>query len=146
MADTEDYEEGGAMAAHASTHENGGSDEIEVTGLSGTLADPQTPAAHGSSHEDAGADELILTGMVGLLATDQHVIDAEVLAVAEDKTKKGAASGYASLDATTKVPTAELGTGTADATTFLRGDRSWQAPSSGGITMGKAIAAAMIFG
>lgn len=30
-------------AAHAAEHENGGSDEIDVTGLSGLLADPQTP-------------------------------------------------------------------------------------------------------
>lgn len=31
---------------HASEHENGGGDEIDVTGLSGLLADPQTPASH----------------------------------------------------------------------------------------------------
>jgi len=34
------------VAAHASTHENGGIDEINVSGLSGILADPQTPAVH----------------------------------------------------------------------------------------------------
>lgn len=33
-------------AAHDTSHENGGSDEINVAGLSGVLADPQTPAAH----------------------------------------------------------------------------------------------------
>lgn len=31
---------------HASSHENGGGDEIDVTGLSGVLADPQTPDTH----------------------------------------------------------------------------------------------------
>ncbi len=31
---------------HADHHENGGSDEISVTGLSGELADAQTPKAH----------------------------------------------------------------------------------------------------
>jgi hypothetical protein len=36
----------GAVPAHASTHQNGGADEISVAGLSGVLADPQTPAAH----------------------------------------------------------------------------------------------------
>jgi len=30
-------------AAHASTHQNGGADEINVAGLSGVLADPQVP-------------------------------------------------------------------------------------------------------
>lgn len=50
----------------------------------------------------------------------------------EKVANKGAASGYASLDATTKVPTAELGTGTASSSTYLRGDRSWQAISVGG--------------
>jgi hypothetical protein len=37
---------GGAPAAHKASHENGGSDEISVAGLSGVLADAQTPAAH----------------------------------------------------------------------------------------------------
>lgn len=31
---------------HVTQHQNGGSDEIDLTGLSGVLADPQTPAAH----------------------------------------------------------------------------------------------------
>jgi hypothetical protein len=33
-------------AAHKTSHQNGGADEIDVTGLSGVLADPQTPASH----------------------------------------------------------------------------------------------------
>lgn len=36
----------GGVTLHAADHENGGSDEIDVTGLSGVLADPQTPAIH----------------------------------------------------------------------------------------------------
>jgi hypothetical protein len=36
----------GASVAHASSHDNGGNDEIDVTGLSGLLAEPQTPASH----------------------------------------------------------------------------------------------------
>jgi hypothetical protein len=50
----------------------------------------------------------------------------------EHTTSKGAASGYASLDSSTKVPTAQLGTGTANSTTYLRGDRTWQTVSSSG--------------
>lgn len=47
-----------ALSAHAASHENGGSDEIDVTGLSGLLADPQTPATHAASHQHGGADEV----------------------------------------------------------------------------------------
>lgn len=36
----------GGVGAHATTHQNGGSDEVSVTGLSGLLADAQTPLAH----------------------------------------------------------------------------------------------------
>ena len=58
-------------AAHAASHQDGGPDEVNVGGLSGLLADPQTPLAHAASHEDGGGDELDLTGMSGLLATPQ---------------------------------------------------------------------------
>lgn len=43
---------GGAPAAHAASHENAGSDEISVAGLSGVLANPQTPAAHDHAGDD----------------------------------------------------------------------------------------------
>jgi hypothetical protein len=36
----------GPPAAHAPSHQAAGSDVVDVTGLSGLLADPQTPAAH----------------------------------------------------------------------------------------------------
>ncbi len=44
---------GGALAAHASTHQNGGADEVNVAALSGQLADAQLPIVHalfGSYH------------------------------------------------------------------------------------------------
>lgn len=47
-------------AKHAATHQDGGPDEINVTGLSGLLADPQTPLAHAPSHKEGGADQLRL--------------------------------------------------------------------------------------
>lgn len=49
-----------APAAHHTTHENGGTDEISVTGLSGLLADPQTPTGHHTSHENGGGDAIKL--------------------------------------------------------------------------------------
>lgn len=36
----------GAFNDHSARHENGGADEISVAGLSGLLADPQTPLTH----------------------------------------------------------------------------------------------------
>ena len=50
------------------------------------------------------------------------------IASAEQTANKAKASGYASLDSTTKVPTGQLGASTASTTTFLRGDRTWAAP------------------
>jgi hypothetical protein len=57
--------------AHKTTHENGGSDEISVAGLSGLLADPQTPLAHKTTHQNGGSDEIDVTGLSGLLADPQ---------------------------------------------------------------------------
>lgn len=45
---------------HSARHENGGADEISVAGLSGVLADPQTPAAHATSHQAGGGDAIKL--------------------------------------------------------------------------------------
>lgn len=49
---------GGAPAVHATTHQNGGADEISVAGLSGLLADGQTPLTHHVSHETGGSDAI----------------------------------------------------------------------------------------
>ena len=43
---------------HSARHENGGDDEISVAGLSGALADAQTPTGHEASHTAGGSDEL----------------------------------------------------------------------------------------
>lgn len=61
-----------------------------------------------------------------------HLTDADPHNQYILKTQKGAVSGVAQLDASTLVPKAQLGTGVADATKYLRGDGSWQAPPGGG--------------
>lgn len=53
------------------------------------------------------------------------------LAARELTANKGAASGYAGLGANSRVPATQLGSGTADATTFLRGDQTYAAPGGG---------------
>lgn len=56
---------GPAPAAHHGTHEDGGSDEIDITGLVGN------PDPHAASHEDGGSDELSHGDLAGL-ADDDH--------------------------------------------------------------------------
>lgn len=62
---------GGAPIPHAPSHENAGGDEIDVTGLSGLLADDQNPVNHAADHEDTGGDEIDVTALSGLLADPQ---------------------------------------------------------------------------
>lgn len=45
---------------HVWTHTDGGLDELDVTGLSGVLADPQPPAPHAATHAAGGSDALVL--------------------------------------------------------------------------------------
>lgn len=59
------------VEAHASQHEDGGGDEIDVDGLTGKLAEAQTPTEHASNHEAGGDDQLSVTGLLGELATPQ---------------------------------------------------------------------------
>jgi len=87
-------------AGHAVTHEDTGIDEIDVTGLSGLLADGQTPILHHLEHELGGADEVNLTGMGGELADDQPPKahgNAAHTSTFEDQANKGAAGGYCGL-------------------------------------------------
>lgn len=52
---------------------------------------------------------------------------------AEQTVNKGAANGYAGLNSSTRVPSAQLGSGTASATTYLRGDSAWSAITKGDV-------------
>jgi len=91
--------------SHAATHQNGGADEISVAGLSGLLADGQTPLSHASSHQSGGADSIKL----------------DDLAAPDDNTDLNATTSAHGL-----LP--KLGGGT---TNYLREDGTWQNPTSG---------------
>jgi hypothetical protein len=90
---------GGGMppSSHASRHQDGGSDEIEVTGLSGVLADPQTVAVDAAGALDgdgaagtplavrvdgvtiiiSGSNELEATGGTPLVLIEAHGITVD---------------------------------------------------------------------
>ena len=55
-------------------------DSSAATGLKW---DSPAPASHATSHENGGGDEISVSGLSGLLADDQHVLDTEVTAVIE---------------------------------------------------------------
>lgn len=62
---------------HASQHEDGGSDEINVGGLSGELADNQPSKAHASSHAEDAADEVDGADLGSGAAADGQVLTAD---------------------------------------------------------------------
>lgn len=61
-----------------------------------------------------------------------HIAAADPHTQYQKESEKGAASGYAGLDAGSLVPVGNMGTGAPDGTKFLRDDRTWVTPSSGG--------------
>lgn len=60
----------------------------------------------------------------------------------QKESEKNIANGYAGLDANVRVATARLGSGTAGATTFLRGDQSWAVPTGAYVGVKATISAA----
>jgi hypothetical protein len=60
----------GAVPNHATEHEDGGGDEIDVSGLSGELADPQPPKSHDIVTGHTGTLPHSSTG--GITADDHH--------------------------------------------------------------------------
>jgi len=101
------HETKGAPGAHASTHENGGGDEISVAGLSGELADPQPPKAHNQAlttitgHDKAAHD---------VLGIDADTVDTYHAAALEKIANKDAVNGYCGLDASALIALASIPT------------------------------------
>jgi len=88
---------GPAPAGHHATHENGGMDEVDCTGLVGAGG---VPIAHAPSHQNGGGDELSVAGLSGELADNQppkaHGNAAHSVTF-ENQANKGVAGGYCGL-------------------------------------------------
>jgi hypothetical protein len=136
--------------AHATSHQNGGSDEISVVGLSGLLADGQTPLAHATSHKSGGSDAIKLdelaapTDVTTLNVTSTaHGLSPKSPADATQFLNGAATPAYAAVKdsdlSTSDITTNDVSTtkhGFApkapnDATKFLDGTGAYSVPASG---------------
>jgi hypothetical protein len=151
---------------HAPQHEHDGADEIDVSGLPGVLASGQYPKPHKYSHGIDGDDMLNVDGLPGELYDSQpalaHGNERHTAAYTtegaltahnnsgaahansanlEHTAAKGVAGGYAALDASTRVPKDQLGTGQGTTGEFLRGDRTWAAPAAAAGVLGRTTGA-----
>jgi hypothetical protein len=69
---------GAPPATHHTTHEAGGMDPVDVSGMPGLLADPQSPENHAASHSNGQADEIDVAGLHGQLADDQPALQHDL--------------------------------------------------------------------
>jgi microcystin-dependent protein len=80
-----------------------------VKGNDTRLTNARTPSVHATTHSSVGSDPISHNNLAGLTTGDPHTQYQLI-------TGKGAASGYASLDAGVKVPIAQIPTGTTGTT------------------------------
>lgn len=105
---------GTAAVKNVSATGNAATTEV-VMGNDTRLTDTRTPSAHASTHSSGGTDPISHNNLADLTVGDPHTqyaLDSD----------KGAANGYASLDAGTKVPIAQIPTGTSGTTVPLGND------------------------
>lgn len=50
-------------SGHGPSHQNNGTDELSIAGLSGKAADAQTPDSHKTTHEYGGTDQVDISGL-----------------------------------------------------------------------------------
>lgn len=100
------------------------------------LSDSRTPTSHAASHNAGGGDALAIdaaagTGSLRTIGTGALTACAGNDARLSDSRTPLAHVHNATTDITSgTVPTARLGSGTANSSTFLRGDQTWAAPTA----------------
>jgi hypothetical protein len=93
--------------AHAPSHQNGGGDEISVAGLSGLLADPQTPTAHAASHASGGGDPVKLDDLA--VPDDNTDLNASMATHGLMQKYPGGTTSFLRADGTFAAPVASAG-------------------------------------
>lgn len=133
-------------------------------GASDTLVDGNgNPLSVGSGISDGDYGDIVVSGGGTVMSIDAGVVTTTELGgdittagkallddanAAAQRTTLGlatiASSGSASDLSSGTVPTARLGSGVADATTYLRGDQTWVTVSGGGLTQPQVLARASV--
>lgn len=101
-----------------------------------TSASMITGATHDGvsvSYNDVGNTLAITNTDKGSSAVATHEAASDPHTQYQKESEKASANGYASLDSSTLVPKSQLGSGTADSTTYLRGDGTWSTISVTGL-------------
>lgn len=113
------------LAATPSMRTLGTGAQQAAAGDDSRLSDSRAPTAHASTHATGGSDELtpaaIGAEVAGAASTavSAHVALADPHSQYQRESERAAANGYASLDAATKVPLAQIPTGTSSSTVAL---------------------------
>lgn len=119
---------------HVTRHQNGGADELNVAGLSGALADPQTPTSHATSHRHGGTDE-VATAIPAANAIPKAAADAELAAAWLKDFVGGTLPATPGVKGAVPAPSAANGADYTGAT--LLGNGAWGQPHGARAALGQ---------
>lgn len=66
---------GTTISDHRDTHEDGGSDKLDLSNISGDLVDPQDPQAHETTHRAGNSDALSVANLANVLGVTEIKMD-----------------------------------------------------------------------